>query len=141
MSDSNFQNSGTPSFGISFNWPGRNMSTPKSAKRSPPKFRPSWRMENTTMHAGKRSGLSVNDGLASISKDRHWSVVYDPKGAADSVDPEAEADQDRMTRHLEMVRKANYGFERVERLKGNIGYIDLRRFDPASMAERPQWRP
>jgi retinol-binding protein 3 len=67
----------------------------------------------------------------SISRDHHWSVAYAPKGDANQVDPEHEMDVDRMARYLEMARKTNYGFERVERLKGNIGYIDLRRFDPS----------
>jgi C-terminal processing protease CtpA/Prc len=58
-------------------------------------------------------------------------VVFDPKGAAAQVDPESEADKERMARYLERARKTNYGFERVEHLKGNIGYIDLRRFDPS----------
>ena len=75
--------------------------------------------------------LRLTTDLRSISNDGHWSVVYDPTGAADQVDPENEADQDRMARYLEMARKTNYGFERVERLKGNIGYIDLRNFYPS----------
>lgn len=75
--------------------------------------------------------LRLTLDLRSLSKDRHWSVVYNPKGAAGHVDPENEADQDRMTRYLEMARRTNYGFERVERLKGNIGYLDLRRFEPS----------
>ena len=72
--------------------------------------------------------------LRSISNDHHWSVIYDPKGAATQVDPENEPDGERMARYLETARKTNYGFERVERLKGNIGYIDLRRFDPSENA-------
>lgn len=75
--------------------------------------------------------LRLTMDLRSISSDCHWSVAYDPKGAADQVDPENEIDEDRMARYLEMARKTNYGFERVERLKGNVGYIDLRRFDPS----------
>jgi hypothetical protein len=75
--------------------------------------------------------LRLTLDLRSISRDNHWSVVYDPKGAAEQVDPENEADEDRMAHYLEMARKTNYGFERVERLKGNIGYIDLRRFEPS----------
>ena len=72
--------------------------------------------------------------LQSISSDHHWSVVYDPEAATGQVDPEKEADQARMARYLEMARKTNYGFERVERLKGNIGYIDLRQFVPSEYA-------
>ncbi len=69
--------------------------------------------------------------LRAISKDHHWSVVYDPKRAAKQVDPESEEDQERLSAYLRMIRKTNFGFEEVKRLKGNIGYIDLRRFVPS----------
>jgi hypothetical protein len=72
--------------------------------------------------------------LQLISNDHHLSVVFDPKGAAAHVDPESETDPERMRRYLEMARKANYGFDRLEHLKGNIGYIDLRRLDPSEYA-------
>jgi C-terminal processing protease CtpA/Prc len=58
-------------------------------------------------------------------------VAYDPEGSASHVDPEVEADPERMARYVEMARRTNYGFERVERLKGNVGYIDLRRLYPS----------
>jgi hypothetical protein len=73
--------------------------------------------------------LRLTSDLRTISSDGHWSVLYDPKGAAEQVDPETEADSDRLARYLETARKTNYGFERVERLKGNVGFIDLRRFE------------
>ena len=72
--------------------------------------------------------------LQSFSDDRHWSVTYDPHGTPAGVDPEHEADPERMARYLEMARQSNYGFERVERLKGNVGYIDLRAFEPSEFA-------
>ena len=68
--------------------------------------------------------------LRSISNDRHWCVAYDPQRAADGVDPESVGD-DPLARYVEMARKNNYGFECVERLKGNVGYIDLRYFYPS----------
>jgi hypothetical protein len=78
--------------------------------------------------------LQLTSDLRSVSDDSHWGLVYDPEGAAAWVDPETETDKDRLARYLEMARKANYGFERVERLKGNVGYIDLRRFEPSEHA-------
>jgi len=69
--------------------------------------------------------------LLAISNDHHWHVVYDPQGVATMVDPESEENTERLKRYLEMARKSNYGFERVEHLKGNIGYIDLRSFIPS----------
>jgi hypothetical protein len=85
--------------------------------------------DNVTQESDLAYRLTMD--LQSISSDHHWSVVFDPKGAAAQVDPENEADQERLARYLERARKTNYGFERVEHLKGNIGYIDLRRFDPS----------
>jgi hypothetical protein len=73
----------------------------------------------------------LTSDLRTISKDQHWSVVYDPIKVAEMIDPETEPDEDNLKRYLETARKSNYGFERVERLKGNIGYIDLRRFEPS----------
>jgi hypothetical protein len=78
--------------------------------------------------------LQLTSDLRSVSNDSHWSMVYDPEQAAAWVDPETEANQDRLARYLEVARKANYGFERVERLKGNVGYVDLRRFEPSEHA-------
>ncbi len=69
--------------------------------------------------------------LHSISNDHHWQVVYDPQGAVSMVDPESEDDTERLGRYLEMARKTNYGFKRVEHLKGNIGYIGLHAFIPS----------
>jgi hypothetical protein len=50
---------------------------------------------------------------------------------ADGPPPEAE-----LARMREMNRVRNYGFERVERLAGNVGYLDLRMFsgDPDGQA-------
>jgi hypothetical protein len=78
--------------------------------------------------------LQLTSDLRAISHDNHWNVIYDPQGAPDQVDPENEADQERRERYLKMSRKTNHGFERVERLKGNIGYIELRRFEPSEHA-------
>lgn len=75
--------------------------------------------------------FQLTEDLRSISADHHWSVSYDPDGAAGRVDPENEHDEDRMGRYLTMARKDNYGFRRVEQLKGNIGYIDLCLFYPS----------
>ena len=35
----------------------------------------------------------------------------------------------------------NYGFQRVERLDGNVGYIELRGFSGSPDADRPPSRP
>lgn len=85
--------------------------------------------DDITQESDLASRLTAD--LQSISSDLHWCVVFDPQAAAAQVDPESEADKTRKARYLETARKTNYGFERVEHLKGNIGYIDLRRFEPS----------
>jgi hypothetical protein len=72
--------------------------------------------------------------LQSGSADGHWFVAHDPKGAVDLIDPEHEDDREKMAHYLETARQNNYGFERVERLKGNIGYLDLHSFIPSEYA-------
>ena len=72
--------------------------------------------------------IKLTSNLRESSNDRHWSVIYDPQHTVAQIDPEKEDDELQMARWLERSRRTNFGFERVERLKGNIGYIDLRRF-------------
>lgn len=65
--------------------------------------------------------------LRDICQDRHLRVVYDPDAAAALLKGGDEARQ-RQRRRSEEWRRQNYGFEKIERLAGNIGYLDLRFF-------------
>lgn len=78
--------------------------------------------------------FSLTMDLRAISNDQHWSIVYDPQRGAENVDPETEDDEASLSRWLALARRRNFGFERVERLRGNIGYIDLREFAPSEFA-------
>lgn len=67
--------------------------------------------------------------LQSISRDKHLRVRFDPEGAArmrqrrgDGPDPE------QRQRMLDDARRRNFGFEKVEILDGNIGYLKLNGF-------------
>lgn len=65
--------------------------------------------------------------LQERSDDRHlqvfWSDTPLPPAAPDGAEAEGRA------RYAEAARLRNYGFTRVERLAGNVGYLDLRSFD------------
>lgn len=78
--------------------------------------------------------LTLTEDLRTISNDRHWSVVYNPQRSAANVDPETEKDQAQLAQWLALARQRNFGFERVERLRGNVGYVELREFVPSEYA-------
>lgn len=66
--------------------------------------------------------------LQSISKDKHIRVRYSATIIPERKDrrepTEAEKEQNRWFN-----KRVNFGFEKVERLNGNVGYIDLRGFN------------
>jgi hypothetical protein len=72
--------------------------------------------------------LMLTEDLRTLSNDRHWSVVYRPQQAPASADLEADEEETQRAQWLAQARHRNFGFEKVERLGGNVGYIDLREF-------------
>lgn len=67
--------------------------------------------------------------LQDVSKDKHLRVRYSYDPLPEQVQNQPSAEQ--IARYKDNNRRLNYGFEKVERLSGNIGYIDLRGFfDP-----------
>jgi CubicO group peptidase (beta-lactamase class C family) len=68
--------------------------------------------------------------LREVSKDKHLRVVYDPRGfPAERKPAKEDLEKERAMRSLQ-----NFSFQKVERLEGNIGYIDLRGFEDANWA-------
>ncbi|WP_164218595.1 S41 family peptidase [Virgibacillus sp. YIM 98842] len=78
------------------------------------------------------SGQVTRD-LQKISNDKHLKLTYTAKaGSNDQVI----SDKEQMEKRMLQARINNFGFHKVERLQGNIGYIDLREFhDPKFAAE------
>ncbi|HSA95166.1 MAG TPA: S41 family peptidase [Acidobacteriota bacterium] len=70
--------------------------------------------------------------ILDVSKDRHTGFVYNPAMAEDlrrlMGRSEEEAKKVR-ERQLAESRRDNFGFRKVERLPGNIGYLDFRVFE------------
>ena len=79
---------------------------------------------------------TLTNDLVRISKDKHFKLQYRPDLAQPRV-PEKEADskeepdtnEERIDLNFWYAQKANFGFEKVEVLEGNIGYIKLTFFD------------
>ena len=69
--------------------------------------------------------------LQEVSKDKHLRIVYNPAGMAGAQPPTT--DEDRI-RRAAAERRNNYGLHRVERLDGNVGYIELRGFSGSQEA-------
>jgi C-terminal processing protease CtpA/Prc len=68
--------------------------------------------------------------LVSISHDEHLEVVvYEARKGSEQT-----AEEDRWARYVEDMRNINYGFTKLERLPGNVGYLDLRCFVYPSIA-------
>lgn len=91
--------------------------------------------EYDAITSSKEFAAKLTADLQSVSKDLHLRVRYSHQpipARKDRNEPTAEekAQFDRSNKRI------NFGFEKVERLQGNIGYIDLRGFnDPQAGAE------
>jgi hypothetical protein len=75
---------------------------------------------------------AVSRLLLDVGKDRHMGFAYNPAMAEDlrrlMGRSEEEAKKVRERQLLE-ARRDNFGFRKVERLPGNIGYVDFRVFE------------
>jgi hypothetical protein len=60
--------------------------------------------------------------LQEVSKDKHLRVVYNAAGLPRREGPPTE---EQRAERLADERRRNFGFQRVERLDGNVGYVEL----------------
>jgi hypothetical protein len=74
---------------------------------------------------------AVSATILDVSKDRHTGFAHNPEMAEDlrrlAGQSEEEARKVR-DRQLQEAQRENFGFRKVERLAGNIGYLDFRMF-------------
>jgi peptidase S41-like protein len=70
----------------------------------------------------------LTQDLRSVSHDRHLEVSYVAKGVRDEV-LDAEPTPAEKRERAVYARRINWGFERAERLNGNVGYLEIRSFD------------
>ncbi len=74
-------------------------------------------------------GDSLSNDLRAIGKDRHFRVGYWNRELAPDAFTDKGPSPDERSRDSLQARRLNHGFERLMRLSGNIGYLDLRAFD------------
>ncbi|WP_394843170.1 S41 family peptidase [Pendulispora brunnea] len=76
----------------------------------------------------------LTEHLREISHDKHLRVRYSASPVPPDRDPAKPTDLAKRERETRFARGVNYGIERVERLEGNIGYLEMRRFFEPSLA-------
>ncbi len=72
----------------------------------------------------------LTEDLQGVSRDKHLRVRFFYEKAPARQDRK-ESSKEEIENRFRSMREINYGFEKIERLQGNVGYIDLRGFtDP-----------
>ncbi len=71
--------------------------------------------------------------LQAVSKDKHLRIRYEPV-MPPARDPKAPRDAAAQEESRREEASINFGFEKVERLAGNVGYLDMRGFMGAELA-------
>ena len=74
---------------------------------------------------------TLQSHLQDVSHDKHLRVIYSAEALPPDREEDSEPGPQELAREIEFLRTVNFGFEKVERLPGNVGYIDLRGFMPA----------
>lgn len=73
---------------------------------------------------------SLSKDLRDLAQDGHFRVRFDPGFKTEQEDEDKPLTKDEIIQNrLEAARMA-YGLERVDRLPGNVGYLELRGFGP-----------
>ena len=97
------------------------------------------RKEYDSITGARQLAQTLTDHLRDVSHDKHLRVNYvpqvspQPPPAASDAGPSPD-EQTRMDQQRAIAGRSNFGFVRVERLAGNIGYVDFRAFMPPAVA-------
>lgn len=71
--------------------------------------------------------------LQSVSKDKHIRVEYNPDRIKKIKENDNNQGNEMQEEFIQQLKRENYGFRKVERIGGNIGYIDFRNFGPGDL--------
>jgi hypothetical protein len=93
--------------------------------------------EYEEIKSAKKLAEVLTEHLQAISKDKHLRVFYSydpvPEPPKKDAKPSSEKEYEMRERMRQRARSMNLGFEKAERLDGNVGYLDLRMFAPAEL--------
>jgi hypothetical protein len=85
------------------------------------------RGEYDKLATGRAFSRALSDHVNEVLKDAHFKVVYRPEKIP-AVEMQGEPTKEEIAHWDAMGRRVNGGFERVERLPGNIGYVEVQSF-------------
>jgi len=89
--------------------------------------------EYDSVTSARRMAEKLTADLQAVSHDKHLRVRYSHEAIAERQNAE-EPTAEEIEQFKTFLKQTNYGFEKVERLPGNVGYLDLRGFNPAEFA-------
>lgn len=89
------------------------------------------RQEYDSLTGAKELARKLTADLREISHDKHLGITFFPDGAREQSQDGPSADEINAARPF--MEKLNFGFDKVERMQGNIGYLEIRGFVPPAM--------
>jgi hypothetical protein len=103
------------------------------------------RKEYDSITSARKLAETLADNLRTVSHDKHLRVMYSAE-VIPAEQPNREPSPEEMEQERAFGARVNFGFEKVERMAGNIGYLDLHGFmapafagDTAAAIQLP-WR-
>jgi C-terminal processing protease CtpA/Prc len=93
------------------------------------------RNEYESVSSARAFAEKLTQDLQSVSRDKHLRVRFSAQPIPVRKD-KSEPSEEEKAEFTNYMKRINFGFEKIERLQGNIGYIDLRGFtDPEAGAD------
>ncbi len=83
--------------------------------------------------SGQQLAETLTAQLQEISKDRHLKVYFSP-AVLPHLEPQTEIPSAELEHQRRLSELRNFDFNRVERLRGNVGYLELFSFEPPEFA-------
>jgi len=87
--------------------------------------------EYTDITDGELLALALTVHMQEVNQDRHLCVRWYPEPLPDQESPMVQ-NQEWLDEWRQQAKLDNYGLHKVERLPGNIGYLDIREFHNSS---------
>lgn len=91
------------------------------------------RREYDAVTSSRAFADSLTSHLQAVSRDRHLGVRFSPEPPPPQDAGEPDETPEQLAQWRERSRVNNFGFEKVERLPGNVGYLEILGFDDPSI--------